>query len=191
MVNTHYLAPQIDAHLGRVRAESAAAAEALRVCHEPVLLETGGGIVNALPLLGEAPFFSANSDAFWVDGATPALARMSAALDPERMDALLMLVPQAQAVGYAGRGDFELDAAGVLSRSPSARYVFTGLQILHPRLFAGRAPGPFSLRELYTAALQPDGSLRGMFGLLHDGAWVHVGSAAELVAANAYLAKRH
>lgn len=200
VVNTHYLAPQIETHLDVLKASSPAAAAALHICHEPTLLETGGGLLNALPCLGESAFFSANSDAFWIDGATSALARMNAAWDPERMDALLLLVPHAQTVGYAGKGDFDLvearaargerAEAGILSRSPAAPYVFTGLQILQPRLLAGRPAGPFSLREVYAAAQQADGRLLRMYGLVHDGPWIHVGTPEELLAANAYVTTR-
>jgi len=189
VVNTHHLASQLAAHLQELEATMPGAAAALRVCHEQTLLETGGGIVNALPLLGNRPFFCANSDAFWIDGPTPALARMEAAWNEANMDALLLLVPLAQAVGYGGKGDFERNAAGQLTRSTAPGHVFTGLQILHPRLFQGRTSGAFSLREVYSAAQQADGTLRRMFGLVHDAAWVHVGTPEERTAADSYLAR--
>jgi MurNAc alpha-1-phosphate uridylyltransferase len=184
VINTHYLADQIAAHVARWRVPSE-----LCLSHEPELLETGGGIVKALPLLGSEPFFSANADSFWIDGAEPALARMAARFDPERMDALLLLVLRARAIGYQGPGDFDLDAeSGELLRSGARPYVFSGLHLFHPRLFAGRAATPFSLRELYRAAERPDGRLARFHGLLHDGDWVHVGTPAELQAAERHLA---
>lgn len=185
VINTHYLADQVAEHVARWRAASE-----LCVSHEPELLETGGGIVKALPLLGAAPFFSANADSFWIDGAEPALARMGAHYDAETMDALLLLVPRARCSGYQGPGDFDLDAeSGELIRGETRPYVFTGLHLFHPRLFAGRAVAPFSLRELYRAAERPDGRLARFHGLVHDGDWVHVGTPAELAAAERHLSE--
>ena len=187
VVNTHHHAAQLAAYLAARESPSE-----IVISHEPTLLETGGGIVQALPWLGEAPFFSANSDAFWIDGATPALARLAEAFDPERMDALLLLVDPARAVGYSGGGDFELTAENQLSRA-GRRLIFSGLQIFHPRLFAAHqaqaGARPFSLREIYAAAEQADGRLSRMFGLLHDADWVHVGAPHELAAAEAYMAR--
>jgi MurNAc alpha-1-phosphate uridylyltransferase len=195
VINTHYLADQVADHVARWRVEAAGAARAqhvaseLCISHESELLETGGGIVKALPLLGSEPFFSANADSFWIDGAEPALARMSAHFDAARMDALLLLVPRARSVGYQGPGDFDLDPAhGALIRHGARPYVFSGLHLFHPRLFAGRAVAPFSLRELYRGAEGSDGRLARFHGLVHDGDWVHVGTPAELAAAERHLA---
>jgi MurNAc alpha-1-phosphate uridylyltransferase len=185
VINTHYLADQIAAHVARLGAE---AKTEFRISHEIELLETGGGIVKALPLLGSDPFFSANSDSFWIDGPTPALARMSNSFDAARMDALLLLVPRARAFGYQGAGDFDLHAdTGELTRHGTRPYVFTGLHVFHPQLFAGRAATPFSLRELYRSAEGRDGRLARFYGLVHDADWVHVGTPEELAAAERYL----
>lgn len=185
VVNTHYLGDQIAAYL----ADRASPAE-LCLSPEEVRLETGGGIVQALSLLGDAPFFSANSDAFLLDGPTPALERLSSAFDAARFDAMLLLHPLERAVGYTGPGNFELTEAGCLARSERPQFVFTGVQILHPRLFAGRTATPFSLRELYQAAEGTDGVLRRIGGIVHDGDWVHVGTPEELARAEAFLAQR-
>jgi MurNAc alpha-1-phosphate uridylyltransferase len=184
VVNTHHHADQLEAHL---RAHPAFAR--LAISHEPELLETGGGIVKALPLLGSAPFLSINSDAFCLDGRAPALARLTQAFDDTRMDALLLLVPLAASVGYSGRGDFALGKDQTLARSPTPDYVFSGYQVLHPRLFAGQSAVPFSLREIYRAAERPDGTLARMYGIVHDAAWLHVGTPDELRAAESYLAR--
>lgn len=184
VVNTHHHAQMLEAHL-----RSHPAADRMVVSHEPVLLETGGGIVQALPLLGDEPFLSVNSDAFCLDGAQPSLARLAHAFDDKRMDALLLLVPLAASVGYSGAGDFTLNADQSLQRAAAPNYVFSGCQVLHPRLFAGRSATPFSLREIYRASELPDRSLARMHGLVHDGAWVHVGTPDELRAAERYLAR--
>ena len=174
IVNSHHLAAQIDAHV------AARAAPLVEISREEVLLDTGGGVAKALPRLGPSPFFVVNSDALWSDGATPALRRLAAAWDGAAMDALLLLVPVAAATGYDGRGDYHRDEDGRLRRrgDGAAAHVFGGVQILHPRLFDGVAIEPFSLRRLYDAA-EDAGRLHG---LVHDGAWYHVGTPAALAA---------
>jgi MurNAc alpha-1-phosphate uridylyltransferase len=184
VINTHHLAEQVEAHVRTLRSRVE-----LCISHEDPVLETGGGIVKALSLLGDAPFFSANSDTIWIDGFEPALSRLSRAYDPERMDALLLLHPRDKAVGYSGPGNFALTDAHELVRAAQPPYVFTGLQVLHPRLFAEKRAEPFSLRELYTAAEGTRGVLRRMFGLLHDGDWIHVGTLEELAQAERYFAR--
>ncbi len=173
VVNTHYLADQIADHVGGRKAP------AITVSHEADVLETGGGVLNALPELGDGPFFVVNSDSIWDDGPTPALTRLAAAWDDAEMDALLLVHPTVSAVGYHGRGDFQLDIEGRLSRRREqqlAPFLFTGLQILHPRVFEGMAPGKFSLNRIYDRALEAG----RLFGLRHDGAWYHVGTPETL-----------
>ncbi len=173
VVNLHHLGGMIERHLaGRQKPR-------IVFSREDVLLETGGGTTKALPVLGAAPFYAINGDVLWLDGGVSALARLADAWDDERMDALLLVAPIETAVGYDGSGDFDMDAAGRLVRrgtSRSAPYVFTGIQILHPRLFASAPIGPFSLNVLYDRALA-DGRL---FGLRHDGDWLHIGTMAGL-----------
>jgi len=187
VVNTHHLAPQISRHLeARRRTTTMEILES----HEEVLLETGGGVMKALPLLGDAPFFCTNMDTLWLDAGTPALARLRAAFDPARMDVLLLLQPRDRTVGYAGRGDFGLSAAGELTRTDDRPYVAAGLYVLHPRALAGRAVAPFSMRDVWLDGAREDGTLPRRHGLVHDGDWLHVGSPAELAAASAFLAAR-
>lgn len=168
VVNTHWLAERIRDHL--------AGRKGITLSHEDVLLETGGGVAKALPFLGEAPFYVVNSDIIWTDdGASPALARLAEAWDDSRMDALLLLQRTATAMGYEGRGDFFLDSAGIPRRpkaSDVAPLLFSGVQILSPRLFRDAPSGKFSLNVLYDRALE-DGRL---FGIVHDGRWYHVGT---------------
>jgi len=168
IVNTHHLADQITAHVqSRSRPDIA-------LSHEPVLLETGGGVLNALPLLGAAPFIVANSDALWLNGPIPALTRLARAWNGAAMDALLLVSIIPGTLGYDGRGDFFMDPAGRLRRRAErdvAPFLFTGVQILHPRLFHGETPGKWSLNRVYNKAL----AAGRLFGLRHDGAWYHVG----------------
>ena len=181
VVNAHWLGDQIAAHLANH--------PGVVISHEDALLETGGGVAFALPLLGPSAFFVYNADIIWIDGARPALPRLAEHWDDTQMDALLMLQPVGNAFGYDGAGDFAMDVAGRLRRrGADARvpFVFTGVQILHPRLFAGAPKGAFSLNILYDRA-QAAGRL---FGLVHDGDWLHIGTPEMLIAAEARLAAR-
>ena len=178
VVNTHYLGNMIAAHLvDRMQPR-------VRLSPEISLLETGGGVVKALPLLGDAPFFVVNADIAWTDGPQPALARLAAAWH-DAMDALLLVQPVENATGYDGAGDFAIEPASRLVRRKAGRapYVFTGVQLLHPRLFDGAPGGAFSLNVLYDRA-EAAGRL---FGIAHDGAWYHVGTPAALAEAEALI----
>ncbi len=177
VVNTHYLAAQIEAHL------AARGRPAVRLSHEQALLDTGGGVARALPHLGTEPFFVVNADILWDEGpGGPALVRLAEAFDAATMDALLLLVPRGRAVGYDGPGDFGIDGAGRLARrgtAETAPFVFTGLQVLKPGLFAGAPEGAFSLNLLYDRAI----AAGRLFGLEHTGRWFHIGTPEGLALA--------
>jgi MurNAc alpha-1-phosphate uridylyltransferase len=184
VVNAHWHADQV------AQAVAPREAPCVTLQREATLLETGGGVARALPLLGAAPFVVANGDSVWLDGPTPALARMAAAFDPERMDGLLLLVRSAQIDGEIGRGDFLLDPLGRLRRPKErelAPYVFAGVQILAPALFAGApqdAPGgAFSLNRLYDRAI----AAGRLFALVHDGVWFHLSTPPDLERAEAAM----
>ncbi len=173
VINLHYLGPMIESHLGDRPKPG------IEFSREDTLLDTGGGVRKALPLLGEQAFFVINGDVCWLDGRTPALARLAQAWDQGVMDALLLLHPIALAVGYDGRGDFFLAPDGRLRRRgdvEAAPFVFTGLQILHPRLFEAAPEGRFSLNLLWDKA----GAAERLFGLRHDGKWFHIGTPGQL-----------
>jgi MurNAc alpha-1-phosphate uridylyltransferase len=181
VVNLHYLGEKIRAHL--------ADRPDIAFSEEPLLLETGGGVTQALPLLGGAPFYVCNADIIWTDGADSALARLAAAFDEARMDGLLLLQRRDNAFGYDGAGDFHLGDDGRLRRrreGETTPFLFTGVQILHPRLFAGARAEPFSLNRLYDKAMASD----RLFGLCHDGGWYHIGTPAALAEAEPLLAGR-
>ena len=179
VVNLHYRGDVIAEHLARRQDVD------IEFSRESEALETGGGIVKALPLLGEV-FYVLNADVFWLDGATPALHQLAAAFDPVRDDALLLMQPTARAAGYDGPGDFMLDPAGIVRRRAEtevAPFVFAGIEILHRRLFDGAPDGAFSINRLWDAAIER-GRLRG---LVHDGEWYHVGTPDGLSLAEARL----
>jgi len=171
VVNVHYLADAVEAHLGD-RAEGLEIAISDEREH---LLETGGGLVKALPLIEGDPFLVVNSDNLWIDGPVDSLRLLASGWDEGRMDALLLLVPLARAHCHFGRGDFHMSAAGALSRRKPrgiAPFVFTGVQIVSRRLFAGELPaGPFSTNLLWDRAIEAG----RCFGAVHQGLWFDIG----------------
>jgi MurNAc alpha-1-phosphate uridylyltransferase len=129
--------------------------------------------------LGDAPFAVVNGDAFWLDGPYPALTRLAAAFDPERMDGLLLLIRTAQIAGEVGRGDFMLDPMGAIRRPEEGEvspYLFGGVQILSPALFVEAPSGAFSLNRLYNRAIEAG----RLYGLVHDGLWFHLSTPTDL-----------
>lgn len=171
VVNLHWKGAMIRDHLrSRVKPAISFSDES------DVLLETGGGIARALPLLGHEPFLSVNADAIWSNAGASALKRLCDAFDAQAMDALLLLVDvQRAGRSYKGRGDFSRAADGRLARRPpegSAPFIYSGLQIVHPRLFESAPQGAFSLNILYDRAIA-QGRLHG---LVHDGLWLDVGT---------------
>ncbi len=179
VVNVHYKADMVAAHLaGREHPRIA-------ISREEELLETGGGVARALPLLGEC-FFVVNADVLWLDSKDYALTRLAAAFDPERMDAVLLLHRSVAAVGYEGRGDYFLDGLGTPRRRGErevAPFIFTGLQLLQRRLFDGIGEPRFSLNLLYDRA-EAAGRLHA---IVHDGEWFHIGTPEGLAATRARL----
>ena len=182
VVNLHYLGQMLRDHLA-ARTEP----EVVFSEEQPVILETGGGIVQALPLLGAAPFYTVNSDAVWA-GPNP-LACLAEAWDAAAMDALLLLVPRGRARGYTRAGDFFLDAEGAAplrrGSADAAPQVYTGAQIIAPEVFAGAPEGAFSVNLIWDRLLA-----RGrLAAVTYPGAWVDVGTPAGLAEAEAALAE--
>ncbi|MEE8274044.1 MAG: nucleotidyltransferase family protein [Alphaproteobacteria bacterium] len=181
VVNVWHLGEMIEGHLaGRAR-------PAVTISRESALLDTGGGVANALGEIGGDPFYVLASDALWRDGARPALERLAAAWNDATMDALLLLEPMERAVGFHGAGDFFLDDDGRLRRrgdAAHAPFAYMSVQITHPRLFADCPPGAFSNNLLWDRALAGG----RLFGLAHDGGWCHVGTVADIARAERWLA---
>lgn len=175
VVNAHYLADQLEAHVLMRKAPAIAVSD-----EREALLETGGGLVKALPLIDRETFFCLNSDNIWLDGPRNVFAALSDAWDPARMDALLLMVSHAQAFNYAGAGDFYLDPMGLVARRKPGRvapYIFTGIQIVSQRLLRDAPEGAFSTGILWDRAIA-EGRL---YGLPHTGLWYEVG-APEMIA---------
>ena len=185
VVNTHYLAEQLQAHL------SGRKSPVLQISHEDDLLDTGGGIAKALPLLGNDPFLAVNADAFWLNGPYDALQRMAHTWDDDTMAGLLLLHSPVEAYGYTGLGDFCAPLGdGVLTRRLEGEvspWLFTGIQMLHPRLFKTAPDGAFSLNLLYDRAIESG----RLLGVVHDGEWFHVGTPQGLEEAETYMHLRY
>lgn len=183
-VNTFYLAHMVEDHLAKRPSPH------ISISREEERLETGGGVRQALSLLGDGPFYVVNGDALWLNGPTDALLRLAEIWDDRSMDALLLLHSTVDAYGYNGRGDFLAEPDGQLNRRPENEvcpYLFTGIQILHPRLFEETADGMFSLNILYDRAIESS----RLFGVVHDGEWFHIGTPEELAEAESYMKHRY
>ncbi|MFO1184739.1 MAG: nucleotidyltransferase family protein [Bauldia sp.] len=181
VVNLHHLADALEAHLARRTKPRVAISD-----ERAELLDTGGGVLKALPLLGGDPFFVLNSDTLWIDAEQPNLVRLAEAWEPTRMAALLMLAPTANSVGYRGAGDFHLDRDGRLRRRGNDRapFVYAGVGILPPDLFAGLQIRPFSLNLVFDRAI----ATGGLYGLEMTGRWLHVGSPEAIGEAESAIA---
>jgi N-acetyl-alpha-D-muramate 1-phosphate uridylyltransferase len=181
VVNVHYQAGQIENHLKRRTRPRIIISD-----ERGEILDTGGGVVKALPQLGSAPFFHMNSDTLWIEGVTPNLSRLAAQFDAARMDILLLLASTATSIGYEGRGDFNMAPDGRLARRPErevAPFVYAGAAILAPAIFADAPNGAFSLNRLFDRAAE-----RGrLYGLRLEGTWMHVGTPEAIKAAEAAI----
>ncbi|MBV7255488.1 nucleotidyltransferase family protein [Pacificimonas sp. WHA3] len=183
VVNTHYLADQVEAHVKRrdhgldislsdERAE---------------LLETGGGCKKALPLIGADTFYVMNSDNIVVDGPMDTLRLLAERWDPGIMDALLLLVPLARATGYSGNGDFRMSGTGALLRQSGTRlapFIYSGTQIVKRELFEDTPDGPFSFNLIWDRLIESG----RLYGMAHLGGWYHVGTPAAITATETLLA---
>jgi N-acetyl-alpha-D-muramate 1-phosphate uridylyltransferase len=182
VVNVHYLPEQIEAHLAtRIRPEILISDERAQI------LDTGGAVQKALPLLGSAPFFVHNSDSVWIERNGSALRQMMQAWDEDAMDSLLLLAPVATSLGYSGRGDYAIGANGRPCRrrrdDAAVPHVFAGVSINHPRIFQNCPDGPFSILRLWDEAE----SAGRLAAIQLDGQWMHIGTPEALAEAEERL----
>lgn len=181
VVNVHYCADKLEAHVKkRARPEIVISDERQQ------LLDTGGGVTKALPLLGKDAFLIHNSDSVWIEGVGSNLERLFSVWDPDTMDSLMLLASAATSLGYDGAGDFGMDKDGRLTRRGERMmtpFVFTGVSIAHPRMFADAPKGPFSINKLWDTAIDSG----RLFGIRLDGLWMHVGTPEALVEAERWI----
>jgi MurNAc alpha-1-phosphate uridylyltransferase len=183
IVNVHYFADSIEAHLASHAPDLDVAISDERA----ELLETGGGLMKARPLIDCDPFLCVNTDNVWVDGPVNSIELLAAHWDSDRMDALMLLVPLARAHNHAGRGDFHMDAWGRLSRRRPGRvapYVWTGIQMLSTALIADPPSAAFSTNVFWNRAI----AAGRCFGVVHQGLWFDVGTPAAIPRTEALLA---
>ena len=182
VVNVQYLADAVEAHL-------ASRAHGLEVAisnERNLLMETGGGMVQAEPLIDSDPFLALNSDNLWVDGPADTIKLLASQWDSEKMDALLLLVPQSGALNHRGIGDFHMDRTGRIrrrERSHVAPFVFTGIQMVSKRLLRDAPEGPFSTNVLWDRAIEEGRA----FGAVHQGLWFDVGTPQSISMTEAAL----
>ncbi|WP_237050315.1 nucleotidyltransferase family protein [Microvirga ossetica] len=182
VVNVHHFADMLEAHL-RTR-------ETPRIVisdERSELLETGGGVKKALPLLGSDPFITFNSDSLWIEGQEPNLKRLVKAWDPEQMDILMLVAPLSTSIGFESRGDFHQDGDGRLRRrgtDDSAPFAYAGVAIVKPELVHGTPEGAFSANAFYDRAIAKD----RLYGLCMEGQWLHVGEPQAIAEAEKCLA---
>jgi MurNAc alpha-1-phosphate uridylyltransferase len=181
IVNVHWLADQIESHLAKRRAPKIIISD-----ERSTLLDQGGGIKRALPLIGDDPFLICNTDAFWIEGPRSNIARLARSFDPETMDIELLVAAGAGAVGVDWPGDFVMTHDGRLqSRDPRhvAPFVYTGVGIVKPQLFAEQTAEVFRLAPFFHAA-----AAQGrLYGVRLDGLWVHVGRPESIAEAEAAI----
>ena len=181
VVNVHYKADMLRAHLARRKDVE------IIVCDETnAILDTGGAVAQALEHFKGEPFFTQNADSIWAEGMGKAMNRMKERWNPDTMDCLMLLAPTTSSLGYDGRGDFEMNQLGLLRRRGElklAPFVWTGMQIVHPRLFDGAPKGRFSINPLWDKAIEKE----RLHGIRLDGVWIHVGTPEGLTDAENYL----
>jgi MurNAc alpha-1-phosphate uridylyltransferase len=181
VVNVHHHADILEAHLRTRTAPQIVISD-----ERDALLDTGGGLVRALPKLGSEPFLIHNSDSVWIEGVGSNLSRLLAAWDPERMDSLMLMATPSRSIGYDGPGDFDMASDGHLTRRGERRvaaFAFTGVSIAHPRMFEGAPSGRFSLNRLWDTAIEKG----RLFGLRLDGVWMHVGTPGAIDEAERWI----
>ena len=186
VVNVHYLAEQIEQHLAASGADLD-----VRISDERALLrDTGGGLVQALPLISDDPFICVNADNWWTNAGENAISQLMAHWDDDRMDVLMLLIPLKAAYNSQGIGDFNMDADGRLSRRQGdapATYVWTGIQMLSKRLIVDAPSDVFSTNIFWDRAITQGRCI----GIVHDGHWFDVGYPAAITATEAKLAEQY
>jgi len=182
VVNVHYLADALEAHL----TSRAHGLDVVISDERQLLMETGGGLVKAEPLIDCDPFLALNSDNLWIDGPADTIKLLASQWDGAKMDALLLLVPQARALNHRGLGDFHMDRTGLIrrrERSHVAPFVFTGIQLVSKRLLRDAPDGPFSTNILWDRAIEEDRA----YGAVHQGLWFDVGTPQSIPMTEAAL----
>jgi len=183
VVNVHYLPDQIEAHLKSRKAPQIVISD-----ERAKLLDQGGGIVKALPQLGKDPFFICNTDSFWIEGAKSNLEKLAELWNPDEMDVLLLVAPTSNSIGVDWPGDFHMDPSGRLIRRDErdvSAFVYAGVGIIKPELFANETREVFRLAPIFFAAADAG----RLFGARLEGIWLHVGTPEMIAEAEKTIAR--
>lgn len=181
VVNVHYLADQLETHLQNRTDITIVISD-----ERAHLLDSAGGIIKALPELGETPFYILNADTFWVDAEGSNLTKLAQMWDESRMDILLMLADKHHATGYEGRGDFQLGNDGRLSRVPRdefSDFIYAGAALINPKLFVGQEVTACSLNRYFDEAI----AAGRLYGMVMQGHWLTVGTPEAIAEAETAL----
>lgn len=181
IVNVHHFADKLEAHLAKRGFPRIVISD-----ERERLLDTGGGAKHALHLLGEEPIITFNSDSVWIEGWGENLTKLIEGFEPESMDALLMIADASRTIGYVGRGDFHMDPLGRLTRrgpSETVPYMFAGVQIIKPQLFAEGPEGAFSTNLIWDRLMEGG----RLYGQRMSGIWMHVGTPEDLASAEEFI----
>ncbi len=181
IVNVHWQADKVEAHLANYEAMDIIISD-----ERDVLLETGGALAKARPLLGDEPVFVVNTDAIWGPGNPEPLTRLAQNFTPDHMDELLLLADTRRCIGYHGRGDFNKNPAGELQRrigDDVTNWAYAGVRILKPGLYDNQEIAPFSANRIWDQLLQD----RRLYGIPLDHFWLHVGDPTALRDAEMWL----
>lgn len=182
IVNVHHLANQIEAHLASRTDPRIVISD-----ERALLLDQGGGIKKVLPLIGDDPFFVCNTDAFWFGAPNSNIVSLAEAWDDAQMDAALLLAPTQGSVGVDWEGDFDLSSDGRIIRRPGPKpYVYAGVGLIRPQLFAGETQDVFKLAPFLFAAAEKG----RVFGVVSSGLWLHVGTVAAIDEAEKAIAEK-
>lgn len=182
VINAHYLADMVEQHMAAKASDMDVALSDER----GLLLDTGGGLMHALPLIGDDPFLCVNADNWWTDTQDNAFTRLMHHWDNDTMDVLMLVIPLEQARNTQGIGDFDMDDDGRLSRrkgGAKGAYVWTGIQLLSKRLIIDPPSEVFSTNIFWDRAIASG----RCFGLKHEGLWFDVGYPAAIEATEAVL----
>lgn len=182
VINVHYHADQIEEHVALRKNLK------ITISDERVeLLDSGGGIVKALPKLGKSPFYLINADSFWIEGFQPNLTRMAKQWNADSMDIMLLLSGMANAIGFNSKGDFDMDADGRLTRRGEGLvtpFGYAGAAIINPTIFKTAPKGPFSINQQFDEAIEKE----RLFGMRLEGLWLHVGTPEAICEAEEAIA---
>lgn len=181
VVNVHWLADQVETHLAARRDIEIVISD-----ERDALLETGGALAKAAPLLGADPVFILNTDAIWGTGGPEPLNALAAGFDPDRMDELLLLADHRRALGFGGPGDFFRTSTGEIAHrgtAETAPWAFAAVRIADPKRFSTQSVEAFSAFRYWTPSLEAG----RLYGLVLDDFWLHVGDPDALADAEMWM----